>query len=313
METPDSEKTRDLSAEESTFLESRASGHRRAMLAALPPVGLIIVWLVWLSYAEGEPLVGVLFLAFVAGVMGFLYKYGTHEPPENESPRVVSWRGRLVQRASGLKVTTWFGGRRVQVPHHWIDFVPGDVEFEGEAAVLPDQFYPYLLKTGTGLSVEKEAEWGLLETFIARPQRRIAFYFGGVFILFYLGVAGVEISESKPLLEILLLGRIGIVGLGFTAGFFLLGMPGLYFFIKHRLSLWRIRENYRAEGVEGVPSREEFTKIKAEQIAFMSAIGVPLMTILSWLVFGLPLVGLVAGMIGGVWMGYFSRNLSPWR
>jgi len=313
METTLSGRTRELSDSEKNLLEMRSSGNNLwGVVIILVTLALTIGGVV-VMFQEGEPIAGVLLLVTILGIAGFVWYFGRESGPDVESPVVASWRGKLVQRASGLKVTTWFGGRRVQVPHHWIDFVPGGIEFEGEAAVLPDQARPILLKTSTGLSVEKEAEWGLLETFTARPQRRIAFYFGGVFILFYLGVAGVEISESKPLLEILLLGRIGIVGLGFTAGFFLLGMPGLYFFIKHRLSLWRIRENYRAEGVEGVPSREEFTKIKAEQIAFMSAIGVPLMTILSWVVFGLPLVGLVAGMIGGVWMGYFSRNLSPWR
>jgi len=305
--------TRLLTPEEKSFFDARSEGGTwlgwvLAALLLVLSVGSIVV-----PFAIGEIWVGIFATIAFALIFGFIWKNRLTDLPDLEEPLVTSWRGRLVQRVSGLRPTFRFGGRQVYLPDHWVEFIPGDREVSAEAAVLPNEENPFLVSTSTGLSVEKEVEWGLLETFWARPGRRIAFYLGGVFILFYLGVAGVEISESKPLLEILLLGRIGIVGLGFTAGFFLLGMPGLYFFIKHRLSLWRIRENYRAEGVEGVPSREEFTKIKAEQIAFMSAIGVPLMTILSWLVFGLPLVGLVAGMIGGVWMGYFSRNLSPWR
>lgn len=274
---------------------------------------LLTIGGVVVAFAEGESLAGMIFFVFALGVAGFIWYFGWENGPDVESPVVTSWRGRLVQRTSGPKAELWFGGRRVRVPHHWVDFIPGDVEFEGEAAVLPDQAHPILLKTSTGLSVEKEVGWGLLETFTARPQRWIGCLFGLGFFLMYLGIVGLGAYEGEPIRMLLLLRGTGIWGPVALSVIFLVGGTCLYYFAKHRWALWWIRENYWAEGVAGMPSREEFYAMKWRQVRRVLGMTVPGTALFLWAVRGMPVIGAVLGVFVGFFIGYFTRVVRPSR
>ena len=165
------EPTRLLTPEEKSFFDARSEGGTwlgwfLAALLLVLSVGSIVV-----PFAIGEIWVGIFATIAFALIFGFIWKNRLTDLPDLEEPLVTSWRGRLVQRVSGLRPTFRFGGRQVYLPDHWVEFIPGDREVSAEAAVLPNEENPFLVSTSTGLSVEKEVEWGLLETFWSRPGR----------------------------------------------------------------------------------------------------------------------------------------------
>lgn len=149
-----------------------------------------------------------------------------------------------------------------------------------------------------------------MKTYSGRSNRWITVLFGMPFILYYFAIVALQVYESEPLLNVLLVGDGDISTLLFGGGFAVLGLPAAVFFTQDRWASRRIWSTYLSEKKQAVPSRAEVWAWRKRQIKGTLMLSVPACILFGW-TYGLPLMGAVLGVVIGVPIGYLIRGVPP--
>ncbi len=311
MDVPVSDTIRSLTVNEQKFVDKRRKGASIIRWSLLVSFAVLAICGTLLPFWEGEIGLGIfttlgMLLASSLVVKGVL----DYETPDIDEPIITTQTGYLAEE-SGLSWSKYeFDGRPIRLPWHWVDFLRGEGKFEAEVAFFPSEDKPYLLSTSTGLSVDKEADWGLMKTYAGRPNRWLVVLFGMFFNLLYGTVVALKIYESAPLLNVLLVGDGDIITFLIGGGFVMLGIPAAVFFVQDRLAFRRIWNAYLENREHAVPSRAEVWSWKKRQIKGTLMLSVPASILFGW-TYGFPFLGALLGVVIGVPIGYLIRGVPP--